>query len=170
MSPDAAIKTWRRCRAMSDPSISKAATEVGRAPVAGGRISRKFRELAETGELGLVAYITAGDPSLDATEKIVLGAAEAGADVNRTGRAVQRSCCRWANDSARERTSSAGGNHACGRYRSRAADSFADGCAAGAFQLFQSDFADGPREICRQLLRQRRGWSSRDGLDARRSW
>jgi tryptophan synthase alpha chain len=70
---------------MSDPAISKAATEAGRVPVAGGRISRKFRELAEKGELGLIAYITAGDPSLDATEKIVLAAAEAGADVIELG-------------------------------------------------------------------------------------
>jgi tryptophan synthase alpha chain len=70
---------------MSDPAISKAATEAGRAPVAGGRISRKFRELAKKGELGLIAYITAGDPSLDATEKIVLAAAEAGADVIELG-------------------------------------------------------------------------------------
>jgi tryptophan synthase alpha chain len=70
---------------MSDPAISKATAEAGREPVAGGRISRKFRELAEKGELGLVAYITAGDPSLDETEKIVLGAAEAGADVIELG-------------------------------------------------------------------------------------
>ena len=70
---------------MSDPAISNAATEAGRAPPAGGRISRKFRELVEKGELGLVPYITAGDPSLDATEKIVLAAAEAGADVIELG-------------------------------------------------------------------------------------
>lgn len=70
---------------MSDPAISKAAIEAGRAPVAGGRISRKFCELAGKGELGLVAYITAGDPSLDGTEKIVLRAAEAGADVIELG-------------------------------------------------------------------------------------
>jgi tryptophan synthase alpha chain len=70
---------------MSDPAISKAATEAGTAPVVGGRISRKFRDLAEKGELGLIAYITAGDPSLDATEKIVLAAAEAGADVIELG-------------------------------------------------------------------------------------
>ena len=50
-----------------------------------GRISRRFHELAKTGELGLVAYITAGDPSLDASEKIVLAAAEAGADVIELG-------------------------------------------------------------------------------------
>jgi tryptophan synthase alpha chain len=49
------------------------------------RISRKFRALSEAGELGLVAYITAGDPSLDATEKIVLAAAQAGADVIELG-------------------------------------------------------------------------------------
>jgi len=35
--------------------------------------------------MGLVAYITAGDPSLDATVKIVVAAAEAGADVIELG-------------------------------------------------------------------------------------
>jgi tryptophan synthase alpha chain len=49
------------------------------------RISRRFRALSEAGELGLVAYITAGDPTLDATEKIVLAAAQAGADVIELG-------------------------------------------------------------------------------------
>jgi tryptophan synthase alpha chain len=51
----------------------------------GGRIGGRFRALSEAGELGLVAYVTAGDPSLDATEKIVLAAAEAGADVIELG-------------------------------------------------------------------------------------
>jgi tryptophan synthase alpha chain len=50
-----------------------------------GRIGRRFRELSHAGELGLVAYITAGDPSLDASEKIVLAAAEGGADVIELG-------------------------------------------------------------------------------------
>ena len=49
------------------------------------RITKRFRALSEAGELGLVAYITAGDPSLDGTEKIVLAAAEAGADVIELG-------------------------------------------------------------------------------------
>ena len=49
------------------------------------RIARRFEELAGRGELGLIAYLTAGDPSLDATEKIVLAAAEAGADVIELG-------------------------------------------------------------------------------------
>src|SRR5271155_2865410 len=84
MSPAAATKTWRRCRGMSDPAISNV-SQAGKAQVDGGRISRKFRELAEKSELGLVAYITAGDPSLDATERIVLAAAEAGADVIELG-------------------------------------------------------------------------------------
>jgi tryptophan synthase alpha chain len=35
--------------------------------------------------MGLVAYITAGDPSLDASEKIALAAADAGADVIELG-------------------------------------------------------------------------------------
>lgn len=50
-----------------------------------GRIARRFAELARRGELGLVAYLTAGDPTLDATEKIVLAAAEAGADMIELG-------------------------------------------------------------------------------------
>jgi tryptophan synthase alpha chain len=50
-----------------------------------GRISRKFRALADAGELGLIAYITAGDPSLDASARIVRAAAEAGADIIELG-------------------------------------------------------------------------------------
>jgi len=50
-----------------------------------GRIARRFAELAQRGELGLIAYLTAGDPTLEATEKIVLAAAEAGADLIELG-------------------------------------------------------------------------------------
>nr|HEV7955001.1 tryptophan synthase subunit alpha [Candidatus Acidoferrales bacterium] len=49
------------------------------------RISRRFAELASSGDVGLIAYITAGDPSLDATCEIVLAAAEAGADIIELG-------------------------------------------------------------------------------------
>jgi len=49
------------------------------------RIGRRFEELARTSEMGLVAYITAGDPSLTATVEIALAAAEAGADVLELG-------------------------------------------------------------------------------------
>jgi tryptophan synthase alpha chain len=49
------------------------------------RISRRFAALRESGELGIVAYITAGDPSLAATMKFVLALAEAGADVIELG-------------------------------------------------------------------------------------
>src|SRR5271166_1582456 len=49
------------------------------------RISRRFAELRESGELGIVAYITAGDPSLDATLQYILALAEAGADVIELG-------------------------------------------------------------------------------------
>lgn len=49
------------------------------------RISRRFAELARAAELGLVAYITAGDPSLDATRQIVIAAADAGADIIELG-------------------------------------------------------------------------------------
>jgi tryptophan synthase alpha chain len=49
------------------------------------RISRRFDALRESGELGIVAYITAGDPTLPATQKFVLALAEAGADVIELG-------------------------------------------------------------------------------------
>jgi tryptophan synthase alpha chain len=49
------------------------------------RISRRFAELRDRGELGLVAYITAGDPTLEATRKFVLALAEAGTDVIELG-------------------------------------------------------------------------------------
>jgi tryptophan synthase alpha chain len=49
------------------------------------RISKRFAELRASGELGIVAYITAGDPSLDASLKFVHALADAGADVIELG-------------------------------------------------------------------------------------
>ncbi|MBZ5701916.1 MAG: tryptophan synthase subunit alpha [Acidobacteriia bacterium] len=49
------------------------------------RIAKRFAELRARGEMGIVAYITAGDPSLDATLRYVLALAEAGADVIELG-------------------------------------------------------------------------------------
>jgi tryptophan synthase alpha chain len=49
------------------------------------RISRRFAELRESGELGIVAYIVAGDPSLEASLRYVLALAGAGADVIELG-------------------------------------------------------------------------------------
>jgi tryptophan synthase alpha chain len=49
------------------------------------RISKRFADLRSSGELGIVAYITGGDPSLDATLKFVSALAEAGADVIELG-------------------------------------------------------------------------------------
>jgi tryptophan synthase alpha chain len=49
------------------------------------RISERFAALRESGELGIVAYITAGDPTLEATHKFVLALADAGADVIELG-------------------------------------------------------------------------------------
>jgi tryptophan synthase alpha chain len=49
------------------------------------RISQRFAALRQSGQMGLVAYLTAGDPSLAATEKFVLALAEAGADVIELG-------------------------------------------------------------------------------------
>ena len=49
------------------------------------RIARRFDGLRSRGELGLIAYLTAGDPSLDATRRFVLSMAKAGADVIELG-------------------------------------------------------------------------------------
>lgn len=49
------------------------------------RIAKRFETLAQQGALGLVAYVTAGDPSIDGTEEIVLRIAEAGADIIELG-------------------------------------------------------------------------------------
>lgn len=49
------------------------------------RIFRRFAELRASGEMGIVAYITAGDPSFEATQKFVVAMAEAGADVLELG-------------------------------------------------------------------------------------
>ena len=49
------------------------------------RISEQFQGLERRGELGIVAYITAGDPTLSATRDYVLALADAGADVVELG-------------------------------------------------------------------------------------
>ena len=49
------------------------------------RISKCFAALRAAGELGVIAYITAGDPSLDATLDFVLALEEAGTDVIELG-------------------------------------------------------------------------------------
>src|SRR5438046_4437032 len=49
------------------------------------RISKRFAELRASGELGIVAYIVAGDPSLDASLKYVLALARARAGVTALG-------------------------------------------------------------------------------------
>jgi tryptophan synthase alpha chain len=49
------------------------------------RIAKCFATLRAAGEMGIVAYITAGDPSLDATVEFVLALEEAGTDVIELG-------------------------------------------------------------------------------------
>jgi tryptophan synthase alpha chain len=49
------------------------------------RIARRFAKLQRDGQMGLVAFVTAGDPSLAASEALVLTLAEAGADVIELG-------------------------------------------------------------------------------------
>ncbi len=49
------------------------------------RIEGKFKELRRKDEKALIAYITAGDPSLDATEDLIVALAAAGVDIMEIG-------------------------------------------------------------------------------------
>lgn len=49
------------------------------------RISRRFAELQARGQMGIIPYITAGDPSFDASLRFVEALAEAGSDVIELG-------------------------------------------------------------------------------------
>jgi len=49
------------------------------------RIENKFKSLAEAGEKGFIAYITAGDPSLKDTMEIVMRLEEVGVDIIELG-------------------------------------------------------------------------------------
>jgi tryptophan synthase alpha chain len=49
------------------------------------RISHVFKKLKQTGRKALIPYIMAGDPSLDATERLVAELKEAGADIIELG-------------------------------------------------------------------------------------
>jgi tryptophan synthase alpha chain len=69
---------------MSEPAAMPAITTHPKPKIA-RRIPARFAELSKAGELGIVAFITAGDPSPEGSEKIVLAAAEAGADVIELG-------------------------------------------------------------------------------------
>src|SRR5713101_1001416 len=83
ISPAAATRIWTLTPACS--SLYPSRKSMIAAASNSTRISKRFAELRVSGELGLVAYITAGDPSLDATLKFVLALAEAGADVVELG-------------------------------------------------------------------------------------
>jgi len=49
------------------------------------RIDKRFRQLREAGKKAFIAYITAGDPSLSATAKLVRGLEDAGVDIVELG-------------------------------------------------------------------------------------
>lgn len=50
-----------------------------------GRISRRFKELQQRGEKGLVTFITAGDPDLATTGELILALEKSGADIIELG-------------------------------------------------------------------------------------
>lgn len=49
------------------------------------RITRKFKELSNTGEKALITFITAGDPDLPTTQQLVLTLDQSGADIIELG-------------------------------------------------------------------------------------
>src|SRR3989449_11103987 len=55
------------------------------APAATSRLATVFAELRRRGERALVAYLTAGDPSLADTRRLVRAAAPRGADIVELG-------------------------------------------------------------------------------------
>ncbi|MRR16002.1 MAG: tryptophan synthase subunit alpha [Deltaproteobacteria bacterium] len=50
-----------------------------------GRIEKKFEDLRGKNEKALIVYLTAGDPSLDMTDKLALQLADAGVDILEIG-------------------------------------------------------------------------------------
>jgi tryptophan synthase alpha chain len=50
-----------------------------------GRIGDKFKALRSKNEKGLIAYLTAGDPSLGVTRQLILGLEDAGVDILEIG-------------------------------------------------------------------------------------
>ena len=65
------------------------------------RIREKFGELKRSGRGGFIPFITAGDPDLATTERLLIELAKAGADIIELGVPVQRSGRGWGSDSAR---------------------------------------------------------------------
>ena len=117
---------------------------------------------------GLVVYLTAGDPSVEATRAIALEAIDAGADVIELGvpfrRIIgRRSCC---SASKRARGSSRNLTQACaetGWGNSRTAA----GCGPRDLQLSESDFALWSFSIRRRCQIRGCGRSACDGHDCR---
>lgn len=50
-----------------------------------GRIGDKFESLREKNEKALIVYLTAGDPSMEATKRLILGMEDAGVDILEIG-------------------------------------------------------------------------------------
>src|SRR5271157_3648601 len=50
-----------------------------------GRIEKKFESLRVKNEMALIVYLTAGDPSLEITKKLIFGLEKAGVDILEIG-------------------------------------------------------------------------------------
>src|SRR5688500_13184683 len=70
--PAAATKTWRRWRSVFRSRLMS-------------RIDAAFRSLRKAGRVGLVTYVTAGDPDLERSRDILVRIARGGADILEVG-------------------------------------------------------------------------------------
>ena len=113
-----------------------------------------------------MAYLTAGDPTLEASEKIILAAAEAGADVIELGVPFSDPVADGPTIQRASERALQSGTTLAGVLDLRRAPSRAHRSAARPLQLFQSHPADGPGEIrpSGERLRDRR--RSGHGFDA----
>ncbi len=103
--------------------------------------------------MGLVAYLTAGDPSLAATEQFVLALAEAGADVIELGVPFSDPVADGPVIQRASERALRGGTTLAGVLALVKSMRAQDRSAAGAVQLLQSGVADGAGEIRRTRQR-----------------
>ena len=131
------------------------------------RIGRLFERLKRENRKGLIAYLTAGDPSPAAHARAGGGHGARRRRPDRTRRAVQRPDRRWSRDPARRRARPQGGHHAGRRARDRAPDSRHLRGSAAAVHVSQSGLALWPG-----TPRRRRGGRRHRWLPAhrRQSW
>jgi len=105
------------------------------------RIKKTFAELKKRGEAALIPFITAGDPDLETTLKILRALDAGGADCIELGIPFFRSNRGWADDSTLFRARAQAGGVFAGGFSLGAYVSPVVAGAGGSVRLFQSAFS-----------------------------